>query len=138
MAKKPAPIDLDALHEQLTDKDITYLLSLRRAMTKDRMGWALMKAMESALVDGVDVVHMGEVTAKKRPTPGELFRIRQALDAFDPSDINTAFKNDNKSIADGLASDPDMDIETLRTLATEDQLVSGKVRKAESRPSAAR
>lgn len=127
MAKKkpaqPEKIDLDVLHTKLTDADIEYLLKLRLTMRKQRMGWALVNRMEEALVDGVDVVHEGEVTCQKRATPGELFRIRQALDAFNPADINSAFKNDNKTIADGLSDDPHTDLESLRQLATEDQRV---------------
>ena len=122
MAKKPA-LDLDVLHTKLTDADIEYLLKLRLTMRKQRMGWALVNNMEYALTVGVDVVYDGAVTCQKRATPGELFRIRQALDAFNPADINSAFKNDNKTIADGLSDDPHTDLESLRQLATEDQSV---------------
>lgn len=122
MAKKPA-LDIEALSKQLTDADVSALLKLRTTLRKERMAWLLIGQMEYALEHGVDVVHEGEVSCQKRATPGELFRIRQALDAFDPSDLSTAFKNDSKSIADGLSADPHSDLETLRSLATEDQTV---------------
>jgi len=115
------PLDLDILSEQLTDGDINYLLKLRTKMFKERMAWKILQEMERQFDVGVDIVFNGEVTEKRRPTPGELFRIRQALDAFNPADINTAFRSDAKTIASELSADPDADIETLRRNAVEDQ-----------------
>lgn len=122
MAKKPA-LDLDVLHTKLTDADILYLLKLRTSLRKERMAMLMVDKMEYALEHGVDVVHEGQVSCQKRATPGELFRIRQALDAFDPADLRTAFRNDNGTIAKGLSDDPHTDLESLRALATEDQSV---------------
>jgi hypothetical protein len=122
MAKKPKHgIDLDVLHDKLSDDDLTYLLKLRTSKFKERMAWKLLLKLESDLDVGVDIVHQGDVTGTRRATPGETFRIRQALDAFNPADISTAFRNDNKTIAAGMTTDPDADLETLRQLATQDQ-----------------
>lgn len=116
--KPPTPIDVEKLHAVITDEQIKELLRLRGSMLKERMGMSLLLQMERYLDappnGGVDVIHQGEVTGKREPTPGETFRIRQALDAFDPSDFKSITKaQSNQSIADNVRDDANLDPDAL-------------------------
>lgn len=119
--KKVAPIELDVLHDRLTDDDISYLLSLRVRLHKQQAEWDMVQEMRRQLKDGVDIVFKGEVTGQRRPTPGEMFRMRQFVDAFRPADFNAAAQHSEATQARSLATDPDVSIAELRRLATAQQ-----------------
>ena len=122
--KKPAtPLlpDLDVLHDQLNDEDISYLLSLRVRLHKQQAEWDMVIEMRRQLKEGVDIVFKGEVTGTRRPTPGEMFRMRQFVDAFRPADFNAAAANSTQNVARSVATDPDVSIAELRRLATQRQ-----------------
>ena len=122
MAKKKLPKpDLDVLHDSLSDEDISYLLSLRVRLRKQEAEWDMVQEMQRQLRTGVDIVFKGEVTGHRRPTPGEMFRMRQFVDAFRPADFNAAAQHTQANVARPLATDPDAKLSELRKLATQRQ-----------------
>jgi len=117
MAKKkpPAPIDLDSLAATLTDDDVRYLLSVKGRLLKERCAFKVLSAMEDCLDPkiGVDVTYNGEVTGHRRASPGEVFRIQQALAKFNPADINTILTNADTTAAGNMAAAGDLDLDAL-------------------------
>lgn len=127
MPKKKASLpDLDVLHDRLSDEDISYLLSLRVRLHKQQAEWDMVQEMRRQLKEGIDIVFKGEVTGTRRPTPGEMFRMRQFVDAFRPADFNAAAKNSTQAQARSLATDPDASIDELRRLATQRQDIDNR------------
>lgn len=111
MAKKKPPQkpDLDALALSLTEDDVRYLLSVKGRMMKERCAFKVFRAMEDCLdpAIGVDVTFNGEVTGHRRASPGEVFRIQQALAKFDPADFNTLLQNPDTTAAGNMAASMD-------------------------------
>ncbi len=106
---QPEKLDLDALALQLSVDDVKYLLSVKGRLIKERMALGVLRAMEDCLDPkiGVDVTFNGEVTGHRRASPGEVFRIQQALAKFDPADFNSILQNADTTAAGNMAAKMD-------------------------------
>lgn len=114
---KPPEVDLDAISESLTDDQLKKLLSMRLRLIKEEMILDLILDMKRTLKEGVEIVFNGEIMdGRRRLSPGEQDRYRRTLASFNPSDIATFLKDADKSAAEGLAADSNMDLDELSTL----------------------
>lgn len=135
MERIPQP-ELATLHKRLTDDDLRELLAMRGTLLRESMAYDLIRQMAQCLKPitdgpgsgGVPIVHKGEVVGYTRPTPGELFRLQQAIAGFDPNEFGSVLKpnRNEERIGENLMADPNINPETLRKVlgkaaATDDE-----------------